>query len=30
MRLISDVTADTVAARKLPIIKTIAHGHFPL
>lgn len=30
MRLISDVTVDIVVARKLAIIKTIAHGHFPL
>lgn len=30
MRLISDVTVDIVVARKPVIIKTIAHGHFPL
>lgn len=30
MRLISVVAADTVSARKLPIIETIAFGYLPL
>ncbi|ESY74083.1 hypothetical protein X743_09590 [Mesorhizobium sp. LNHC252B00] len=29
-RTISVVAADTVSARKLPIIETIAYGYFPL